>query len=729
MPNKNTIYVSLTKIASFLRLYIQRHYTESHFRIQVAYIADAAPALSSEPTTFMNTDKVKPSVQLGDRDKKESPYHGSSNAQSQTLLSALHNLIVPLVKNVVPNVRAECYDGPEAERFVVALQEYVFAIIEKVESDDHGGATKTVDLTECNLDVAEVTVHSAKDDEREGSERQSHVASLVEQGISPAVIRELNDHRISSLFKSLTYLRDQVFNDFPIRLLYFEQAPNSGILNISLLNKTEVYTWLAKQFASIYSSTEEESTIQRQQLKDVARYAILSHTWSRSRSGEISYDDWHKGHIDLMHSGYKKLVQFCRAALEDHGINLAWMDTVCIDKSSSSELDESIRSMYKWYENSSICIVYLAESDDLSNVAKDSWFTRGWTLQELIAPRELKFYGRTWNMLTKSPNDKGDNDVQIQVQKATSITKKEIENSEPQNIRISRKMQWAAYRQVTRSEDIAYSLMGLFDVNMSTAYGEGGRRAFTRLIKEILSTCKLGVLDIFNWGGQYMSKASSLLPNSPKAYITANKHLNTLPTPLEPLTLTHMGLRVPLLILPLTCKVSSTVMEYIPLGDYFATHSEHPTRTEGLILPIITGGQSTNFSCNVLDRKAFGPMPKVSYHRYAVGILNCGGDERNIKIPIGCFAIFIKYISNNTTLTPDMKAILEEYGPHTFRRDDLVYHGMQLLTIFCYIFISVRNTTQSTYDIRVLESGTVVEGTKCKGVEKDGGVGGNIYLV
>ncbi|KAF9476753.1 hypothetical protein BDN70DRAFT_914380 [Pholiota conissans] len=462
---------------------------------------------------FMNTDKVKPSGRLGDRHKKESLYHESSNAQSQTLLSALCNLIVPLVKNVVPNVRAECYDGPEAERFVVALQEYVFAIIEKVESDDHGGVTKTVDLTECDLDVAEVVVQSVKDDEREGTERQSHIASLVEQGISPGVIRELNDHRISSLFWSLMNLRNRVFNDFPIRLLCFEQAPDSGILEISLLDKTEVYTWLAKQFTSIYLSTEDESAIQRRQLNNVKRYAILSHTWSRSRSGEVSYDDWHKGRIDLTHSRYKKLVQFCRAALKDHGMNLAWMDTVCIDKSSSSELDESIRSMYKWYKNSSMCIAYLAESDMLSNMAKDSWFTRGWTLQELLAPRELKFYGRTWNMLTMSPNDKGDNDIQKQVQKATSITKEEIENSDLQNIRISRKMQWAAYRQVTRSEDAAYSLMGLFQVSISTAYGEGGQHAFTRLIKEILSTCKFYVLDIFNWGG-YNIDTSHLDSNS-----------------------------------------------------------------------------------------------------------------------------------------------------------------------------------------------------------------------
>ncbi|KAF9477632.1 hypothetical protein BDN70DRAFT_766658, partial [Pholiota conissans] len=236
------------------------------------------------------------------------------------------------------------------------------------------------------------------------------------------------------------------------------------------------------------------------QLDEVTQYAILSHTWLRSSPGELSYDVWNKGTLDLTHPGYEKLVQFCRASLVNHGLSLGWMDTVCIDKSSSSELDESIRSMYKWYHDSSMCITYLSETDNISQLAEDPWFTRGWTLQELLAPVIMKFYNRAWGQLTAKECDKDDKSIQEQIEEATTITSQELSADHINQVSISRKMQWAAKREVTRAEDIAYSLMGLFDINMSIAYGEGADLAFSRLIKEILSTCKYNVLDIFNWG-------------------------------------------------------------------------------------------------------------------------------------------------------------------------------------------------------------------------------------
>ncbi|KAF9472529.1 hypothetical protein BDN70DRAFT_969550 [Pholiota conissans] len=230
-------------------------------------------------------------------------------------------------------------------------------------------------------------------------------------------------------------------------------------------------------------------------------YAILSHTWLHSQSGEITYDSWCKSDFDLLHPGYRKLVQFSRAALENHRMTLGWMDTVCIDKSSSSELDESIRSMYKWYQDSSMCITYLAESSSIADMAKDLWFTRGWTLQELLAPEILKFYDCNWNQLTSSSNDKLHEGVQEQIKLATSITKYEL--TENCMSRIRGRMQWAAKRHVTRGEDTAYSLMGIFNVSMSIAYGESERNAFARLLKEIINTMKNGMLDIFNWAGTF----------------------------------------------------------------------------------------------------------------------------------------------------------------------------------------------------------------------------------
>ncbi|KAF9477629.1 hypothetical protein BDN70DRAFT_946478, partial [Pholiota conissans] len=177
------------------------------------------------------------------------------------------------------------------------------------------------------------------------------------------------------------------------------------------------------------------------------------------------------------------------------------MDTVCIDKSSSSELDESIRSMYKWYNRSSVCITYLGETTSLSDMANDPWFTRGWTLQEPLAPEIVKFYRRDWNQLsTECLNDKDNVGIQQCIERATFITKEELESGSIYNLPISRRMQWAAKRQVTRGEDIAYSLMGIFNISIPIAYGEGTLGAFSRLVKEIINTTKHGVLDIFNWG-------------------------------------------------------------------------------------------------------------------------------------------------------------------------------------------------------------------------------------
>ncbi|KAF9471936.1 hypothetical protein BDN70DRAFT_973398, partial [Pholiota conissans] len=232
---------------------------------------------------------------------------------------------------------------------------------------------------------------------------------------------------------------------------------------------------------------------------ECANYAILSHTWLRSAPGEVTFNDWEEGNLDLTHPGYRKLANFCRVASEDHDVTLGWMDTVCIDKSSSAELDESIRSMFSWYRNSDMCIAYLAESTSVDDMSNDTWLTRGWTLQELIASSSIKFYDRNWNQLTEARNDKSEDIILSQIESTTTITEHELKY--PFLASISRRMQWAAGRQVTREEDSAYCLMGIFRVNMSIAYGEGSFDAFTRLLKEILSSCKSGILDVFNWGG------------------------------------------------------------------------------------------------------------------------------------------------------------------------------------------------------------------------------------
>ncbi|KAF8204075.1 hypothetical protein BJ912DRAFT_1052817 [Pholiota molesta] len=224
----------------------------------------------------------------------------------------------------------------------------------------------------------------------------------------------------------LAALREHVSNKMPIRLLCFTPDINGTKLLVSLLDRSGIYAHLASEIQSnfdeeqfllemkpysIYhtNKTSAEREFIQEWVAKHARYAILSHTWLRTAPGEVTYSDWNKGMFDMEHAGYQKLVNFCKIASRDHGLTLGWMDTICINKESSTELDESIRSMYNWYRDSDLCITYLAETATLSDVHKDPWFTRGWTLQELLAPGCIKFYDMDWiKLISTSDNDKWD---------------------------------------------------------------------------------------------------------------------------------------------------------------------------------------------------------------------------------------------------------------------------------------------------------------------------------
>jgi len=216
---------------------------------------------------------------------------------------------------------------------------------------------------------------------------------------------------------------------------------------------------------------------------NVPPYAILSHRW---REQEVLYDDMIAADRSVARSkkGYAKLEMTCRLALE-HGFSYVWSDTCCIDKSSSAELSEAINSMYSYYTHSAWCIAYLDDVglDEDRIFSRSAWFSRGWTLQELIAPLELTFYAKSWDKIgTKA-------DLCNRVSIASNIVEKILRDREAISaVGVSEKMSWAANRVTTRPEDEAYSLMGIFGVNMATLYGEGRSSAFRRLQLEILRT-------------------------------------------------------------------------------------------------------------------------------------------------------------------------------------------------------------------------------------------------
>ncbi|KAF9482629.1 hypothetical protein BDN70DRAFT_409339 [Pholiota conissans] len=216
-----------------------------------------------------------------------------------------------------------------------------------------------------------------------------------------------------------------------------------------------------------------------------ARYAILSHTWLQTDpeinyQDAIDYEDWLDADGEVSDSdkkpGYAKFKSFCDVAYDKYDLSLAWCDTICINKESSAELDEAIQSMYKWYQNSFVCITYLSETDHIGNMKKDKWFKRGWTLQELIASPRIHFYKKKWTRLSEDdvPNDKAYPMIQEIISKKTNIEPGELVSFDPLNgSDVSTRMTWAVRRETTRGEDKAYSLMGIFGVNFPISYGEG----------------------------------------------------------------------------------------------------------------------------------------------------------------------------------------------------------------------------------------------------------------
>ena len=196
-------------------------------------------------------------------------------------------------------------------------------------------------------------------------------------------------------------------------------------------------------------------------------------------------------------AGYRKIQKTCELARID-GFSHAWVDTCCIDKSSSAELSEAINSMFQWYQSAKICYAYLAdlisEQNELEHaLPKCRWFTRGWCLQELIAPREILFYDSAWRLCGR----KTDSDIRSLISRVTTIHEDVlVDPAKLEILPVAQKMSWAADRETTRTEDMAYCLLGIFDINMPMLYGEG-KKAFQRLQEEIIK--RSNDLSIFAW--------------------------------------------------------------------------------------------------------------------------------------------------------------------------------------------------------------------------------------
>ena len=256
---------------------------------------------------------------------------------------------------------------------------------------------------------------------------------------------------------------------------------------------------------------------------------------------------------------FVKLVEFFNISSK-YGCKYVWFDSGCIDKSSSTELEESIRSMFNWYRNSKICIVHLADTTSLLDLGRDPWFSRGWTFQELLAPKRVKFFRKSWQHITlDSINNDKDSDFKVSlwqiISLITGIPLPTLLDFTPGIDHARDALVWVSNRKTTRIEDIAYCLIGLLGIPFSIAYGEGNM-AFRRLQVEILQHSH--DKGLFAWIGQ-PSAYNSMLAEGPQGFSESSRpsHLRPLSMPTSQTVtnvfdptyaFTNYGLRIPLSI-------------------------------------------------------------------------------------------------------------------------------------------------------------------------------------
>jgi hypothetical protein len=294
--------------------------------------------------------------------------------------------------------------------------------------------------------------------------------------------------------------------------------------------------------------------------KIIPEYAILSHTWGEN---EVTFRDLAELSPKqlTLKRGYDKVEKCCTKALE-WGLEWVWMDTCCIDQSSSAELSEAINSMYQWYRQSSVCYAYLCDvysvEDDFlpdrvidqgllyhkSSFHRARWFTRGWCLQELLAPRNMQFYNTHWEYIGSKYS------LKAPISTVTGIDEYGLFIPDLSVLSIAHRMSWAAHRQTTRPEDVAYCLLGIFNINMPLLYGEGQLRAFGRLQEEIMRRTEDH--SIFAWSGigtDFGNDIVGFLAPHPSAFTYGKVDFCELPERVDPLSITARGIRAHVLLI------------------------------------------------------------------------------------------------------------------------------------------------------------------------------------
>jgi hypothetical protein len=249
-------------------------------------------------------------------------------------------------------------------------------------------------------------------------------------------------------------------------------------------------------------------------------YAILSHTWETE---EVSFQDWPNLEAVKGKKGFRK-IELAREQTIRDGLDYLWVDTNCINKDSSAELSEAINSMFAWYRGAAICYAYLSDVTTHADhevlgprLSGSRWFTRGWTLQELLAPDEVIFYSTDWDVLGTRKS------LVHHISDITGIKQSYLMHDFRSVPSVAHRMSWLSRRSTTRVEDMAYCMLGIFDINMPLLYGEGDK-AFIRLQEEILKNSTDQTIFCWIWDSDTPDDWISMLAPSPRNFADSARY-------------------------------------------------------------------------------------------------------------------------------------------------------------------------------------------------------------
>ncbi|KAG1758668.1 heterokaryon incompatibility protein-domain-containing protein [Suillus occidentalis] len=246
-------------------------------------------------------------------------------------------------------------------------------------------------------------------------------------------------------------------------------------------------------------------------------YVMLSHRWEENEP--LLHDIQDKIVYELNAPRLTKLQSFCKVARQA-GYHWAWVDSCCIDQNNNAELQKSINSAFAWYHHSALTVVYLSDASPSSKygaLAKSAWITRGWTVPEFLASKVIRFYQQDWTPYLNdvSPNHKQSVEIMHELEDATGIDARTLVTFQPGMRDAREKLQWASMRVTTAPEDIAYSLFGIFGIQLPILYGENAQNALGRLLQEIVA--RSGDITALDWIGQ-PSEFNSCLPADITSY-------------------------------------------------------------------------------------------------------------------------------------------------------------------------------------------------------------------